>query len=426
MIASQLTSFGRCDSTEQQGQGSKAVAQATADAGQGFTGIFQQHSSDQMHEHVSCAEKTNDTGDRTVEIAGAPLFFPPASPLTSTELSQSGLLLAHGYTSVAELAAPALAAESLLLEGRAGVGEEGYPLPLTEEASTEVHSEGEEGATLTMPLLTNSPNAKTHEPVLFPLSHLAQQAGDLATQPVGLGADTQLSVITARGEAATLFSPETGLSPHFAPHALTLPEGKTQVRSAVLEALREQTLGRSEGVAVTSPDAASLGEVAPPLATWWQGAAAPNDVAAEWSPVTLNQKAPTEWGASLREVLGERLAVHSTHGIDRALVRLDPPMLGALEIIIQRQAGGALAVQLVASHGEVVRQLYAISDVLRQDLQAKQFAPVAVDIREGYPGGGSEQRHAERDSQQPQPRAPGRALQNVGNEQDDRFVLRVS
>ena len=193
----------------------------------------------------------------------------------------------------------------------------------------------------------------------------------------------------------------------------------------------------------TSPAAAGLplrlatqdGSAAPlagspapnPLPGWFVHAQGvePRAALPEWAPLALPAGQPTRWGESLRAALGERLAVQSTHGMDRALIRLDPPSFGSLEIAIRHEAG-ALTVQLVASHGEVVRQLQAIGDALRQDLSARQYTQVAVEVREGAPGGGQGQGQSQsrsgREGQQNE-RAPGRALADAGGDGSAPFAL---
>ncbi|UJB29886.1 flagellar hook-length control protein FliK [Chromobacterium sp. Beijing] len=141
----------------------------------------------------------------------------------------------------------------------------------------------------------------------------------------------------------------------------------------------------------------------------------------EWAPIKLPAEQSAKWGDKLSAALGERLQVQSSHGMDRALIRLDPPSLGSLEISIRHEAG-ALQVQLTASHGEVVRQLQAIGDALRQDLSNRQYTQVAVEVREGAPGQGGQQRQERQGQQQPQ-RAPGRALAEAGQGDGQGFWL---
>lgn len=133
-----------------------------------------------------------------------------------------------------------------------------------------------------------------------------------------------------------------------------------------------------------------------------QGAAAP----VEWAPLPVVPQAEGGKPQALQQLLAERLAVQSSHGMDRALIRLDPPRFGALEIALQHE-GGRLTVQLTASHGEVVRQLQGIGDFLRQELGQRQFQSVQVDIRHGMQ---DSQQQGGRQQQQGSS-TPGRALQ---------------
>ncbi|RZI45023.1 flagellar hook-length control protein FliK [Herbaspirillum sp. HC18] len=87
--------------------------------------------------------------------------------------------------------------------------------------------------------------------------------------------------------------------------------------------------------------------------------------------------APSQWQQPLREALGERLQVQLGRNSEHAVIRLDPPMLGRIEISIRHEAG-ALQVHMSASNNEVVRQLQGIGESLRQDLIHRQYNDVAV------------------------------------------------
>ncbi|RQW24569.1 flagellar hook-length control protein FliK [Rhodobacteraceae bacterium CH30] len=140
---------------------------------------------------------------------------------------------------------------------------------------------------------------------------------------------------------------------------------------------------------------------------WLTGSKAVAAPLPEWAPLTLDAGKSASWGESLRSALGERLQLQSAHGMDKALIRLDPPRLGALEISI-RHEGGGLSVQLTASNPDVVRQLQAIGEGLRQDLAQRQFSQVSVDVREGQAG--TSQGHGRQGGQQQSGQTPGKAL----------------
>ncbi|MYM83941.1 flagellar hook-length control protein FliK [Duganella sp. FT50W] len=88
---------------------------------------------------------------------------------------------------------------------------------------------------------------------------------------------------------------------------------------------------------------------------------------------------PEQWQQPLREALGDRLQVQLQRNNDHAVIRLEPPNMGAIEISI-RHSAGTLQVNLSASNSEVVRQLNTISDGVRQDLSSRQFAEVSVSV----------------------------------------------
>lgn len=83
--------------------------------------------------------------------------------------------------------------------------------------------------------------------------------------------------------------------------------------------------------------------------------------------------------APLTQALAQRIQVQQAHGMDVATVRLDPPQMGALEVRIQQSAGG-IQVWVNASHGEVTRQLSAVMEGLRQELQARSAGEVSVTV----------------------------------------------
>jgi len=144
----------------------------------------------------------------------------------------------------------------------------------------------------------------------------------------------------------------------------------------------------------------------------------PVSMAADRLPLRITAASPDvtagETGQALRQALGQRLDMQVTQGHERAVIRLDPPKMGTLEIAIQHEAG-ALKVQFSASNGEVVRQLQSISEGLRQDLSQRQTMEVQVQVADSSSsrfahadtGGG---RHGQ---QQSRPQEPGRALFDV-------------
>ena len=95
--------------------------------------------------------------------------------------------------------------------------------------------------------------------------------------------------------------------------------------------------------------------------------------------VTLQPNQPTQWREPMLNALGERVQWQMQRGVDQAVIRLEPPQMGRIDIVIRQDAGG-LQVQLNATHREVVQQLHAVSDALRQDLGQRQSLEVNVQV----------------------------------------------
>jgi len=122
---------------------------------------------------------------------------------------------------------------------------------------------------------------------------------------------------------------------------------------------------------------------------------------------------PEQWQQPLRAALGDRLQLQLSRNDERAVIRLEPPNMGSVEISV-RQSGGALQVNIAASHSEVLRQLHTIGDAVRQDLSQRQLGEVAVTVTSSnarsLADGGQQQRQQEAQQQREQQRQPGRAL----------------
>jgi flagellar hook-length control protein FliK len=118
----------------------------------------------------------------------------------------------------------------------------------------------------------------------------------------------------------------------------------------------------------------------------------------------------SQWRQPLTQALGDRLEVMRSRGSDTAVIRLDPPMMGRIDIQIRHEAG-ALKVSISATHGEVLRQLQGIGESLRADLSQRQFGDVTVQVTDSaasrFSQGDSEGGRRQSQSEQQE---PGRAL----------------
>lgn len=126
---------------------------------------------------------------------------------------------------------------------------------------------------------------------------------------------------------------------------------------------------------------------------------------------------------ALVDALGERIEWQLKTGSERAVIRLDPPMQGQLEITIRRDAG-VVQVHLSATHGDVVKQLQTISDTLRQELTGRQTGDVVVVVSQHNPGGRDGDGRGRQPGQNPEQAEPGRALAEAESGQPGaRFAL---
>lgn len=123
--------------------------------------------------------------------------------------------------------------------------------------------------------------------------------------------------------------------------------------------------------------------------------------ASDTSPSAVGAAAaiPVQKGAqALVQALSQRIQVQQAQGMEVAIVRLDPPQMGSLEIRIRQDALG-VQVQMHASNNEVARQLAGVAENLRQELLVRSSdATVTVASSRFSQGSGQpgEQQHAGR------------------------------
>jgi flagellar hook-length control protein FliK len=160
------------------------------------------------------------------------------------------------------------------------------------------------------------------------------------------------------------------------------------------------------GVSVPSTSQALAGAVVPDLASLARAPGA--DVLA------LRGAEPAQWRPALKAALGDRLQVQVSARSEQAVIRLDPPSLGRIEIVI-RHEGGQLQVHLAASNGDVLQQLHTLTEGLRQDLVHRHHGEVAVTVSDLAREGGSQARR-EREGEEGSERRPGRGLGESASE----------
>ncbi|MET0981033.1 MAG: flagellar hook-length control protein FliK [Telluria sp.] len=199
-----------------------------------------------------------------------------------------------------------------------------------------------------------------------------------------------------------------------APHAFQASAAAANNSSA---AVNDSSAPAAVADAAPAEDGVAASTERPAAATWGVGASAPAASRAGADSVVLAGP-PAAWRQSLHEALGERLSLQLTKNSEQAVIRLDPPMLGRIEIAI-RHTGGTLEVTLSATHSEVLRQLHAVSDTLRNDLAQRQFTEVALTVAPARGNGnapsGEQQGRGRQPGRDEQPQDPGRALAEAGD-----------
>jgi flagellar hook-length control protein FliK len=123
--------------------------------------------------------------------------------------------------------------------------------------------------------------------------------------------------------------------------------------------------------------------------------------------LSLPAATPTQWREPLLNALGERVQWQLQRGQEQAVIRLEPPNLGRVEIHIRHEAGG-LQVHLNATHRDVVQQLQGVSDQLRSELSLRHAGDVAVAVADQ--GRDADARQRDRGQGGEQAQDPGRAL----------------
>jgi len=135
------------------------------------------------------------------------------------------------------------------------------------------------------------------------------------------------------------------------------------------------------------------------------------------SSAAADRSAPAR--QSLAALLGERVHVQIGQQNEHAIIRLDPPSMGVIEIVIRHEAGN-VQVQMRASNPEVTRQLHAIGDSIRQDIVQRQHGEVSVHVSDSSRDADGRQRHKQAAQL---PDDPGRALGDADGQAAAAFVF---
>lgn len=342
-----------------------------------------------------------------------PLMWPIPAPSDGLDAAASG-----SGIPLAGMPMPAFSEETETASGSSDAPLAGLPMaalgtwPFSE---TNELGAGQEAET---PELPEPPIAAMVPPAMLAAAAVPASTGApvvLDSARLALQADAPMAPVAAATEpsAPIAIHPLAATSPHASrvpPPSPTAP-APTPAGTAPDAWPASTTLG-PEAAAVrekSAPLPVGLREASP---TAWSAPAPTNSLSTPQASAGAASPADPRSPQALVDTLGERIDWQLKRGSERAVIRLDPPMQGQLEITIRRDGAG-IQVHLAASSSEVVRQLQTISDGLRQDLAGRQAGDVAVVVS-----------HSTRDSdgrgrqsgQTPDQEQPGKALSEAEND----------
>ena len=264
-------------------------------------------------------------------------------------------------------------------------------------------------------------------PAALPAMMLAMQGAKPGVAGDGAAAPSDDGVGQAGGARATLAAANvlTAAAPPILPSAVQaagMPAAATGPGPGDAQPVTAQSNAMPAAAPVSGEAAAEASaEVASVTTAPGVSAAATLPAGARGADSLVLAGPPTAWRQNLHEALGERLQLQLGRNIDQATIRLEPPMLGRIDIAI-RHSGGNLEIHIAASNSDVLRQLNAVSDSLRSDLAGRQYSSVSVNVSDvprmqasaqtggQTPGQGQADAQGRSRQEQEQARAPGRAL----------------
>jgi len=229
-----------------------------------------------------------------------------------------------------------------------------------------------------------------------PPAQTSAQVAGFARQPI----DSSAQPAPAAVKPEDMLLPPAELSEEPAKPTAPAPREATQSQA---QTLLQQHLAASAQVPEASVPASPSAALEPRLPAVDNSTPAASATAATPlfdRPLHLKGNNDAHWGEQMITALRDNVELQLNQRVQNATIRLDPPELGALEILVRHEAG-QLNVQISASNGDVVRLLQNTSDRLRQELVGQNFLQVNVQVSSDSPSGqqGQQQRQRFADEQ---------------------------
>ena len=278
----------------------------------------------------------------------------------------------------------------------------------------------------------SSPLLAANLPSAMPAMMMAMTGARLLNRAPALDSNTPAATTASASGAAPAAAAAAARAPVDAlalPVATVAPAAAVRTdAAATVQAPAAATTGSAAGAPLADTSGADSAAIdAAPTGAAVAVAATPASTTRAGDTLALAGP-PTAWRQTLQEALGERLQMQTGRGVEQATIRLEPPMLGRIDIAI-RHSGGNLEVHIAASNSEVMRQLSGVSDALRNDLAGRQFSSVSLSVSEtpraqagaqtgtgpgqnGQPGADAQNRGRQPGQEQ---RTPGLALNDAGD-----------
>ena len=199
-------------------------------------------------------------------------------------------------------------------------------------------------------------------------------------------AQPQASAVSGQGSAqplipAVVSALNSGSDNSVSPLPVAKKDGDSDALSALLA-----TLGSSAEpttASVTTDSASSQAVSALSGASTPATSTQPQDLSQAQLPQLerhLKLQAPeAKWGEQMLAALKDNVELQLQQKVQSATIRLDPPELGSMEILLSHESG-RLSVQIAASNGDVARLLNSTSERLRQELVGQNFLQVNVQV----------------------------------------------
>lgn len=212
-------------------------------------------------------------------------------------------------------------------------------------------------------------------------------------------ADSSAQPAPAAVKPEDVLLPPAELSEEPAKPTTPAPREATQSQAQTL--LQQHLAAAVQAADVSAPPPAAALEARLPAAD--NGTPAASTAAASPlfdKPLHLKGNNDAHWGEQMVSALRDNVELQLNQRVQNATIRLDPPELGALEILVRHEAG-QLNVQISASNGDVARLLQNTSERLRQELVGQNFLQVNVQVSADSQSGQQGQQQRQRFAEEP-------------------------